>query len=448
MTRPESPRASRRLLAAALLAALAATGSSAATLTWGLAGAGAWNTSDLNWNDGVTDIAWNNANNDNATFGTLAANATVTLGTSIVVNNLTFSSGTGVNNVAGGAGLSLTVNGVITASRSSTITAVIAGSNGLTKSGSSTLTLQAVNTYTGPTFIQNATLQARTTGALPSSTTVTIGSGSNSAALDVRASQTIAGIARAGTGNATITQTQTIGTTTLTINPDGAGEDAADSAFSGTITDAAGTGRILALTKAGSHTLTLTGTNSYAGATTISGGTLKLGSSLGASNGVTIGGGTLSGNDSSADIALGVGAVSMSSGALVPGGLGTAGSFSLGSGQNLVVTGGSLRFDLGSSFDQIFGSSGGSFSISGAALELSLGSGFSYGGTYALFSGFDPGSIADLSITGYDTAAWTAALGTDGVLSFTSTIPEPASAAALLGGLVLGASALRRRRRA
>jgi autotransporter-associated beta strand protein len=453
MQNPAFANTSRRLLATALLAALAAlaaTGAQAANLTWNLPGAGTWDTSSLNWTDGSSSLAWNNDNNDNASFGTLAANSTATLGTNITVNNLTFGSSTGVNVLAGGTGLSLTINGVITTSRTTTITAVIAGSNGLSKTGGSTLTLQGLNTYTGPTIIQNGSLQARTAGTLPATTTVTIGSSASNATLDVRASQTIAGIAKGGTGTSIITQTQTVGTSTLTIDPTGAGVSAADSTFSGTITDSSGTGRFLALTKAGSNTLTLTGTNNYGGATTVSGGMLKLGSSLNASNGVTISGGTLSGNDSAANITLGTGEVSMSSGSIAAGGVGTIGAFTLGSGQNFSATGGSLRFDLGSgaTSDQIFGSGGGAFSVSGTSLELNLLPGFSYNSTYTLFSGFGAGSsIGGLTITGYDTANWSAALGTDGVLSFTATaIPEPATAAALFGVLALAAGTVRRRR--
>lgn len=438
MQNPASTNTARRVLALSLLSAFAAVGAQAADLTW-IGGAGNWNTSSANWNPGP--VLWNNSNNDNAIFG--GTGATVTLTENITANNVTF----GVSGYTIAGSSTLAIGGTITNGSTATISAKIGGSNGLTKAGNGTLVLQGVNTYTGPTTVQAGLLQARTAGALPSGTTVTIGATSATASLDIRASQTIAGVAKGGTGTSTITQSQTTGTTTLTINPSGAGASAADSTFSGTITDAAGSGRILALTKAGSNTLTLTGVNSYAGATTISGGTLRLGSGLTASNGVTISGGTLSGNGIATPIALGTGAVSMSTGAIAPGGADFAGAFTLGSGQNFTTTGGTLNFDLlgASSFDQITGSGGGSFSLAGTTLALSGLT--SVSGTYQLFSGFGgANSISGLTITGLG-AGVTGSLDTTGLLTVTA-IPEPSSAAALVGVLALSAGALRRRRRA
>ena len=54
-----------------------------------------------------------------------------------------------------------------------------------------------------------------------------------------------------------------------------AGSNNATTTFSGTLQNGAGT---LALTKSGTGTLTLSGTNTYSGATTVSAGTLRAGS--------------------------------------------------------------------------------------------------------------------------------------------------------------------------
>lgn len=439
----------------ALLPALAAGGLHAATLAWDASGAnpaaptggsGTWSTSNLNWSNTVGDVGWTNANNDSASF-TAGAGGTITLGENITVNNITFG-GSGAYNVTGGSNI-LTVNGTITVTRSNSITATLAGANGLTKAGTATLGLLSANTYAGDTVIQSGTLQPRIANALPAATRVIVGSASvnATATLDVRTSQTVAGIGNAGTGTSTITNSQTTGVTRLTINPDGAGAAAADSTFSGIIKDGSGT-MFLGLTKAGGRTLTLTGTNSYSGSTVVSGGTLKLGSSLTATTDVSVSGGTLSGNDSAANIALGAGAVSMSAGAISAGGAGTAGSFTIAADKNFATTGGTLNFDLGSSFDQIIGSGTGTFGLANTTLALSLGSGFAYTSTYALFSGFAGGSVSGLTITGYDSAGWVAGLSSSGVLSFASAaIPEPSACALLAGAAMLATGIVLRRRR-
>lgn len=441
-------RLPRSLIALSVLTAFATGGLHAATLTWDASGAspasptggaGTWSSTHLNWSNGATDVGWT-VSEDNAIFA--GTGGTVTLGEAVTVNNLNINS-TGY--IIAGGGFTLTINGTLTNSQTGTLTAKLGGSNGLTKAGSGTLVLNnaSANTYTGNTTIQAGTLQARATGALTASTTVVIGSGSGNATLDVRASQTVAGISKAGTGTSSITNSQTTGTTRITVNPDGAGVAAADSVFSGVIRDGDAT-HLLALTKAGGNTLTLSGTNSYSGSTIVSGGTLKLGSSLTASAGVTVSGGTLSGNDSPTAITLGAGAVSMSSGAITPGGVGTAGSFTLAADQTFSTTGGTLAFDIGGSFDQILGSGTGTFNLANTTLALSGAT--SVVGTYSLFSGFASGSITNLTITGL-ADGFTGSLGLDGLLTITgSSIPEPSAYATLAGVALFGFAAIRRRR--
>jgi hypothetical protein len=57
-------------------------------------GPGSWNTTTANWNNGAANVAWVNANNDSAVFGNGGVGgtspATVTLGTGITTNGLTF----------------------------------------------------------------------------------------------------------------------------------------------------------------------------------------------------------------------------------------------------------------------------------------------------------------------------------------------------------------------
>ncbi len=138
---------------------------------------------------------------------------------------------------------------------SSTFLGVISGTGGLTKAGTGTLKLQNTNTYTGPTTVNAGTLQMGVANALSASTDLTVASG---ATFDLNnLNQTVGSLA--GAGNVTL------GSATLSANADNA-----STTFSGAISGSGG------LTKIGTGTLTLTGTNSYTGGTTISAGVLAL----------------------------------------------------------------------------------------------------------------------------------------------------------------------------
>jgi len=91
-------------------------------------------------------------------------------------------------------------------------------------------------------------------------------------------------------------------------------------------------------------------------------------------------------------------------------------------------------------------STSGNVNITGGTLDLAAFNGSEGSNTsYNLFTSIGgSAAISNLSYTGYDTANWTAALGTNGVLTF-SAIPEPSTYAALAGVLTLGAAVIRRR---
>jgi autotransporter-associated beta strand protein len=380
-----------RPLSLLLLSAFSALGANAASLAWdpsgsfggtvgaptGSGGTGIWNTTSSFWSNSTGDVAWNNANGDNAIFA--GTGATVTLGEAITVNNLNINS-TGYT-IAGG-GFTLTINGTITNTQTGTISAKITGVD-LTKAGSGTLVINnaTANTYTGNTNIQAGTLQARASGALAATTTVNI---SGSATLDLRASQTVSGL----TGSGTVNQSQTAGTTTLTVN-----SSSTDSAFSGLLRDGDAT-HILALTKAGTSTLTLTGTNSFQGATTVNAGTLATGS---------------------------------------------AGTF--GGGNVSVVAGATLAFGNNASIGDLKSLT--FASTSAIALNFT--------GTETVGSVFNSVTSTFLTDGTYDATALNSFFG--GISAFSGTgsltvsaIPEPATVAMLAGLSVLGLAALRRRR--
>ncbi|MCL2041064.1 MAG: autotransporter-associated beta strand repeat-containing protein [Bacteroidales bacterium] len=133
---------------------------------------------------------------------------------------------------------------------------VISGSGKVGKMGAGTLTLGEGNTYTGTTTISNGTLVLGTIGNIANSSGVTIyGDGK----LQISANKTIKALS-----SDVATAEVILGSNTLTIGDN-------SSTFAGKIS---GTGGI---SKSGSGTLTLTGANSYTGATTINAGTLALG---------------------------------------------------------------------------------------------------------------------------------------------------------------------------
>ena len=174
--------------------------------------------------------------------------------------------------------------------------------------------------------------------------------------------------------------------------------------------------------KSGSGTQTFGDANTFSGGTTVSNGTLVAAhtNALG-TGGLTVSGGTLEiGNAAAASL-----------------------TFALN--KSLSLSGGSIKFDLGTSSDQIVGSGNGTVSFSGSTITIVQGSGFSYNSTYQLFSGFS--SVGGTALfDGYDNTNYTAQLGSNGLLTFVSAIPEPSSFAALAGLAALGLGATRRRR--
>jgi autotransporter-associated beta strand protein len=127
--------------------------------------------------------------------------------------------------------------------------------------GASTLILGGTNTYTGATTVSAGTLKAGSTGAFSSSSAFTV-----NATLDLGGHNALIG-SLAGNGSGIVTNS---GGSAATLTAEG---DNTSTTFAGVIQDGTST---MALDKSGGGILTLSGTNSYTGASTIAAGTLAL----------------------------------------------------------------------------------------------------------------------------------------------------------------------------
>jgi autotransporter-associated beta strand protein len=231
-------------------------------------GNGTWNTTLLNWDAGNSPhVAWNNAANDTADIN--GGSQTLTLGTDITVGGIiakagasgvVISEGTGLNTLnLGFTTTTLSVAASTTTARSLSINAVVTGTNlsvvGPTGTAGGSVNLNRVNTYTGNTSVNNTTLRIGNSGAAGQ-----LNSGNYTGTINLVSASSFLGYASS--------LNQTLG---------------------GVIS---GLG---ALTKGTSASvLTLTATNTYSGATNITGGTLAL-TGTGAvnnSSGITLNGST------------------------------------------------------------------------------------------------------------------------------------------------------------
>ena len=210
-------------------------------------------------NTGNVTVNWTSPNNTGGFNGSVGSNVVnVQLNQNNTGNNVSFTASfnnTGMITAAGSGNRSLTLNGVI------------GNTTGVTQnSTTSLLILNAANTYTGDTLVQSGTLQLNNNLSIQNSAFDTSGAGV--LVLNSVFTPTFGGLK----GSTSLSTTNVSGygsVTALTLNP----QSGKSYSYSGNIGNGAVAG--MTLTKSGSGTQVLSGSNSYSGATTVSTGMLQ-----------------------------------------------------------------------------------------------------------------------------------------------------------------------------
>jgi autotransporter-associated beta strand protein len=302
------------------------------------------------------------------------------------------------------------------------VASAISGVGGLTKNGAGILDLAAANTYTGGTTVNGGTLVLDSVGgSLAPTGALTVNTGGTFDMSQISTGQTVGALA--GTGGQIA-----LGGNTLATN------SSANTTLASQIT---GTG---SLVKLGSGTLTLTGTNTYTGGTTISGGLINF---ITASNfgtgGITLNGGGLQwAAGSTADISsklapLGAAGatfdtndniVTLASTISGTGGLTKQGGGTLIlSGINTYAGGTTVNVDtLSVSSDANLGAASGGLTLNSAALQTTAS--FTSARTITLSGpggGFLPAAGTTLTLTGNIGGTGALAMAGAGTLNLTGT---------------------------
>ena len=198
-----------------------------------------------------------------------------------------YASGTGLlkitgNMTASGSGAkTLTLNGTGAGELAGAVVDSAGGATSLFKSGAGTWTLSGTTTHTGSNSINSGVLALSNGTALADTATVVL-SNTAGATLRIDSSETIGSLQGGGAagGNVNLNGSGVV----LTVAETGS------QTYAGVISNSGG------LTKTGAGTLILGANNTYTGVTTVSGGTLRLGntaSGAAVAGNVTINGGTL-----------------------------------------------------------------------------------------------------------------------------------------------------------
>ncbi|MBV9550623.1 MAG: autotransporter-associated beta strand repeat-containing protein, partial [Alphaproteobacteria bacterium] len=302
--------------------------------------------------------------------GTLTLSGTNTYGGGTTISSGTLQIGSG--GTTGSISGNVTDNSTLAFNRSNAVTfaGVISGTGTLTQAGTGTLTLSATNTYSGANNIQSGLINFAAGSNLGTGAIIMNGGGLQWA-----------------TGSTTdiSPRLSLIGPGTFDTNGNNVTLATAISGFG-------------SLTKSGAGTLTLSATNTYTGATTVSAGTLLVTGSTTSTTQVQSGG-TLAGTGS-------VGALNLSGGILAPGngGIGT-----LAVNGNLLLQSGITQIDVSlTSADKVTAS--GAAAINGGTLAATFANGAYTPKQYTLITstGALSGTFTGLTTTNAPTGLVTA----------------------------------------
>jgi len=330
----------------------------------GTTAAGTWDQSTTaNWSidsEGKSATkTWSSTNGAGNAIADFSAGANATGAFTVIVNGTV----TGVGGITfeegavtlGGTGtLTLNNTGTINVTApTGTISAILGGAVGMTKTGTGTLVISSANTYSGATNINAGTLQLGASNLLPNATALTVASG---ATLDLNGFQDTVG-SLAGAGNVTL------GAFGSSLQ---VGGDKSSTNFSGVISESG------FLQKTGSGTLTLSGVNTYTGATNINAGTVQLGAAnaISSSSAVNVASGATFSLNSKADAIgslAGAGSVTLGTATLTAGADDTSTAFSgviSGTGSLAKTGAGNMTLSGTNTYGGVTTISGGTVSVS------------------------------------------------------------------------------------
>ncbi|MEK7949883.1 autotransporter-associated beta strand repeat-containing protein [Luteolibacter soli] len=245
-------------------------------LTWTGSSNATWISGpDNNWKNSNTGLQANYTSLSPLNFDSTGANRSITIQADITAADLTFANGAGQPYTFGGATLTAS-NGITLAGAGSATFNNSLVTGALTVSGTGSLTLAGSNpSVTGVAAVSNGIFTLASDDALGAASLVLSG-GTTKFTSGTPSISGLSGTAGAVTlGNST-----TSGDTTLQINA------ATSTSYLGSIGDASVSANG-SLTKSGPGTLTLGGTNTYTGVTTVNEGTLRLNKRLSLYNGTT-----------------------------------------------------------------------------------------------------------------------------------------------------------------